>query len=482
MLLDFCHRQSVTGVSNYNERFMTHRITLSLSLLAVSTLVVSTLVYAASDELRSLVVNRVDQTSRAVGLVVGTIDSNGREVVPYGKLAKDRSDQINGDTIFEIGSVTQVFTSLLLADMVERDEVKLETPVADLLPASVKVPMLPGKKITLLDLSMHLSGLPRMPANMAPKDLGNIYADYTPARLDQFLSGYTLTRNIGETYEFSNVGAGLLGYALSRKAGMSYEQLLRKRILEPLGMENTAIVLSAEQKTRLAAGYDPGLDPAKNWDFDVLAGAGALHSTANDLLKFLAANLELTDTPLKAAMRRMRAVRHKTIREDIDVMLGWHVYKSYGVEIVWQDGSTAGYWAFLGFDPDKKVGSVALSNTYLNIDDVGLHAIAQSWPVTTLEPRKQIKEIKLDAKALAKYTGEYRFSPNFSIKVVAEDGHLYGYAPTQPRFELLAAADGLFFLKALEADVAFVDDDKEKTMVMYISQKDGKTQKGRKVH
>jgi D-alanyl-D-alanine-carboxypeptidase/D-alanyl-D-alanine-endopeptidase len=308
-----------------------------------------------------------------------------------------------------------------------------------------------------------------------------VYADYTPAKLYQFLAEYTLPRNVGEKYEYSNLGAGLLGHALARKAGMTYEQLLRKRILEPLGMNDTAITLTADQKARMATGYDPGLDPAENWQFDALAGCGAVRSTVNDMLKFVAANLELTDTPLKAAIRRMRSVRHETGKENVEVMMAWNVSKKYGSEIVWHDGSTAGFWSFVGFDPEKKTGVVVLANTYLDIDDIGLHTLNKEWPVKELDPRKEYKQITLDPKILSSYAGEYQFTPTFRLKVIAENGHLYGQASTQPRFELIPYGVGFFFMKVAEAEVSFVENDKGAIAEMYISGKDGKTMHGEKI-
>src|ERR1700680_63439 len=168
---------------------------------------------------------------------------------------------------------------------------------------------------------MQISGLPRLPDNMKPADSANPYADYDAAKLYEFLPRYKLTRDIGEKYEYSNLAVGLLGHALSLKAGMSYEQLVRSRILEPLGMTSSSVTLSDSQKKPLATGYDPALNTVKNWDLDALAGAGALRSTANDMLKFLAANLELTDSPLKPAMRRMRAVRRETGSPGVSIMM-----------------------------------------------------------------------------------------------------------------------------------------------------------------
>src|SRR5580704_15706465 len=141
-------------------------------------------------EIRSVLENRVDLGKKTVGIVVGTIDEKGRAVIGYGKLAKDREEKPDGETVFEIGSITKVFTALLLADMVERGEMKLDDPISKYLPKSVMVPSRKERQITLLDLADHTSGLPRMPDNFAPKDPQNPYADYTVAQLYAFLSGY----------------------------------------------------------------------------------------------------------------------------------------------------------------------------------------------------------------------------------------------------------------------------------------------------
>src|SRR5580692_3228890 len=241
----------------------------------ISMAMVSTLSLHAADiaEIRSVIADRVDG-SRAVGIVVGVIDEKGRQVAAAGKVSLDGTQQPDGDTVYEIGSVTKVFTSLILADMIEKGEVKPDDPVSKFLPATVKVPSRNGRQITLLDLSMQVSGLPRLPDNLKPADPANPYADYNAAKLYDFLSRYSLTRDPGEKYEYSNLAVGLLGHALALKVGMSYEELVRQRILAPLGMDSTAITLSAGEKKRLAPGYDDSLHQVKNWDLVALAGAG----------------------------------------------------------------------------------------------------------------------------------------------------------------------------------------------------------------
>lgn len=409
----------------------------------------------ASGELPGILANRVEQ-KKAVGIVVATIDAQGRNVVAFGKVAKDRDAVLDGDTVFEIGSVTKVFTSLLLADMVERGEVRLDTPVAELLPKTVKVPAHNGRQITLLDLSTQSSGLPRLPDNLRPTDLANPYADYDAAKLYQFLSGYTLPRDPGEKYEYSNLGAGLLGYALALKAGMPYGELVRHRILEPLGMRSTSIVLSDDQKRRLAAGYDAALNPAKNWDFDALAGCGALRSTANDLLRFLSANLELTDTPLKAAMRRMHSTRKPTGVPDLDIAMAWHIYTKFGGRIIWHNGGTGGYRSFIGFDPASKKGVVVLCNTFMDNDDVGLHMLDSRYAVAKFSAVREHVAMAVDGEALKRYEGEYQVVPAFTITVTRDGNRLMAQATNQAAFEIFAEKENEFFYKVVDAQITFV--------------------------
>ena len=419
----------------------------------------STVSLRAADmvEIRSIMANRVE-SGKAVGIVTGVIDEKGRQVVASGKISLDGTQPPDGDTVFEIGSVTKVFTSLILADMIEKGEVKPDDPVAKFLPATVKVPSRNGRQITLLDLSMQVSGLPRLPDNLKPADPANPYADYDAAKLYGFLSRYTLTRDPGEKYEYSNLAVGLLGHALALKAGMPYEELLRRRIFDPLGMSGTSITLSEAQKKRLAPGYNGSLKPVKNWDFAALAGCGAVRSTVNDMLKFVAANLELTDTPLKAAMRRMRSVRKEIGAEDLQIGMAWHVFTKFDTLIWWHNGGTYGYRSFVGFNPAKKEGVVILCNTFLDNDDLGRHILESRYPVATFEKQAPRKEIQVDAAVLEKYVGEYELTPAFKIAVTREGAQLFVQATGQPRFEIYAQSESEFFLKVVDANVTFLPD------------------------
>jgi D-alanyl-D-alanine-carboxypeptidase/D-alanyl-D-alanine-endopeptidase len=264
---------------------------------------------------------------------------------------------LDGDTVFEIGSVTKVFTSLLLADMVQRGEVALTDPVAKYLPPGIKMPERGGRQITLQDLATHTSGLPRLPPNLAPKDPANPYADYSVEQLYQFLSSYQLTRDIGSQYEYSNLGGGLLGHALARRAGMDYGALVRSRICEPLEMKSTGITLSAGMKARMAVGHDRSLDAVENWDLPALAGAGGLRSTANDLLTFLAANLGYTKSVLAPAMSAMLATRRPYGRAGVgDRAWVAHPYEGWPRDCLaqWRYGRVSNILCVRSEEPDGR--------------------------------------------------------------------------------------------------------------------------------
>jgi D-alanyl-D-alanine-carboxypeptidase/D-alanyl-D-alanine-endopeptidase len=413
-------------------------------------------------EIRKILVERIDTQRQSVGLVVGVIEPTGRRVVAYGSLARGDSRPLNGDTIFEIGSITKVFTSLLLADAVERHEAALTDPIARYLPPQVKVPERGGRTITLQDLSTHTSALPRLPANLSPKDPSNPYADYSVDQLYQFLASVQLTRDIGSQYEYSNVGGGLLGHVLARRAGMDYETLVRSRITGPLGMTSTGIALTPEMKARFSPGHSPTLQPTANWDLPTLAGAGALRSSTNDLLTFLSATLGYTASPLAPAMASMTTIRRPTGTPGLEIALGWHILTGNGREIIWHNGGTGGYRTFIGYDPKARTGVVVLSNagTLAGTDDIGRHLLdprtpllAQNSPLVT--PPRTHTEIPVDPKLLDGYVGRYQFAPAVFLTVSRDGNHLFAQLTGQAAFEVFAEGERDYFWKVVDAQLTF---------------------------
>jgi len=423
-------------------------------------------------EIRKILVQRIDTDRQSVGIVVGVIEPKGRRVIAYGALDKDDKRPLNGDTVFEIGSVTKVFTSLALADMVQRGEVALADPITRYLPADVKVPQYGGHAITLQDLSTQTSGLPRLPAKFSPKDPANPYADYSAENLYQFLSTYELTRDIGSHYEYSNLGVGLLGHVLARRAGTDYEALVSSRICQPLEMTSTRIALTPEMKARLAVGHNDKLTPVPNWDFQALAGCGALRSSVNDVLAFLAANLGYTKSPLAPAMASMLKIRRPTGTPGLDIALGWHIFTGKGNEIVWHNGGTYGYRSFVGYEPKARVGVVVLSNTFTTagIDDIGLHLLDAQRPLIRAQPAKERKEVAVDPKLFDGYVGQYQLAPNFILTVTREGNHLFAQATGQGKAEIFPESDREYFYKVVDAQITFKADNQGRATELILHQ------------
>lgn len=396
--------------------------------------------------------NRVETAKKSVGIVVGILTPDGRRYLSRGLTARQGGTAPDSQTMFEIGSMTKVFTSLLLADMVERGEVGLDDPISKWLPPGTVVPSFDGKPITLIDLATHSSGLPRLPDNLDATNLVNPYASYGPTQLYAFLATYKLPRAPGSQWEYSNLGAGLLGYILTLRAGISYEQLIRTRILRPLGMPSTTITLTAEQRSRMASGYDLSGHPTGLWDWDALAGAGAIRSDAEDLLTFAAAVLGYSKSPLDAAVRRMLSVSRPggspAMRQQLGLLL-------LGGNVLFHDGGTGGYRSALAVRPATREAIVVLSNSTQDMTDIALHGIVPEQPIAMFAPSRERTATKPDEKTLDAYVGSYRLTPQIVVAITREGSRLFAQATGQPKTEWFADSDGTLFDKQLSPDDGF---------------------------
>jgi len=414
-----------------------------------------------SEQIQAILKKQIETDKQGVGIVVGFVNAKGNQLVSYGSLRKgEPSNKPDGNTVFEIGSASKVFTSLLLADMVNRGEVALEDPASKYLPKTVTMPTRKGREITLLDLATHTSALPRMPDNLEPADAQNPYADYTIESMYKFLSKCKLTSDIGSKYEYSNLGTGLLGHVLALSAGSDFETLLSTRITKPMKMDSTSIAFSPDMLKRLATGHDETLSEVKNWDIPTLAGAGAIRSTAKDMLLFLEANIDKTKSPLADAMRMQQITRRPAGSPNMSMALGWHKLTNNYSEVIWHNGQTGGYHSFIGFDKKREVGVVVLANTATDIDDIGLHLLDTRNSLKSITPKKEPVSVEVDSKILVSYVGDYELAPTFVISITKEKDRLMLQATKQPKFEIFAESEEKFFLKVVDAQVTFVKDNK----------------------
>jgi serine-type D-Ala-D-Ala carboxypeptidase/endopeptidase len=373
---------------------------------------------------------------------------------------------MNGDTVFEIGSVTKVFTALLLSDMARKGEVKLEDPVTKYLPTGAKVPGRNGRAITLLDLATHTAGLPFMPDDLpvygdVPK------ANYSLDRIFQFLSRYKLTRDPGKEWVYSNLDYWLLGKALTHKAGTDYEHILRKRILGPLQMKDTEISGSPKLRAEHVVGYNAALQPAPAFNnvsvYASMPEAGGLVSNVNDLLSFLAVSTGNEKSVLSSSFEGMLTTR-RTIDDTREQALGWVVVGKGNDQLVAHDGSTWGFSSYVAWDPATHVGVVVLSNQLGGISDIGRHLLRPQIPLEATVSTKH-REIPMEPSLLDRYNGDYSIAGEGVFSVVREQSVLTFQMPASwgvPKLHLAPESDQDFFAAELPFRVKFQMDSNQR--------------------
>lgn len=342
--------------------------------------------FAADDDYAESVGNFVQRQSESKKgcIVVGLVQNGRSQVFAAGKLDDGTDRKADGNTVFRIGSVTKTFTALLLEDMVERGLMKLEDPVANYLPKHVKVPSHGGRKITLLDLATQSSGLPFDPDNMSGKDVKEQFETYTVEKMYAFLSRYKLARDPGKAFGYSNVGMALLGHVISLKEGASFEALLVDRICRPLQMDSTRITLTPELRARLAMAHDKSGKPMAPWTMQVYAPAGSVLSTANDLLKYVAAQAGPAATPLAKLMERTHVIHFEDeVQQFGHTAMPWvdrYALQPPEMALLGHAGGNGGYHAFVGFDMKQRRGVVVLTT----FDDISPEAVG--YTILQLRP------------------------------------------------------------------------------------------------
>lgn len=402
--------------------------------------------------IREILRARVD-SGRSRGIAVGILENGKRRFVSYGSAGPGRAP-LDEHTIFEIGSISKTFTGLLLAEAVTRGDVQLDEAVAELLPKGTKVPSRGGREITLLELSTHRSGLPRLPGNLSPADPDDPYADYDAKKLYDFLASYQLPRAPGDSAEYSNLAVGLLGHALTLEAGApSWGALVDSRIARPLGMRETFVDVPAKLRSRISAGHDAHMDSVPAWHLDALAGAGALRSTASDMLTYLAAELDPSRGPLAKAIALSHEPRAAFGPDSI--ALAWIVHRVGGRRIWWHNGGTGGFRSFVAFDPTRRVAVVVLSNASVEVDDIGMHLTEPSSPLRLPPVPVHRTSVALTPAQLDRVVGDYALAPTFILRVTREGDEAYVQATGQQRFRMWPTSPDHFFLKEVDAQLVF---------------------------
>jgi CubicO group peptidase (beta-lactamase class C family) len=315
-----------------------------------------------------------------VGLSIGILQGGKTSFYGYGETVKGNGKVPDVGTLFEIGSISKTFTATMLGLAVGEGKIKLDDPVNRYLPDSIPSLQYEGKEATIRTLSNHTSGLPRMPGNFQQTVVNgkDPYGNYTIRDLYHFLHDLKLGRAPGSEFEYSNLAVGLLGTILQKEYNKGYEELLLSLVARPLGMADTRVNIRPVDSARFASGYDDKGVYNGPWNLSAaFAGAGAIRSTARDMLKYAAAEMggPGVPAPLAQAMQLTHSVTFQDGRNRIG--LGWILLTAGGEDILFHNGGTGGYRSWVGINLKKKIAVVVLSNCGIGVDEEGMRMM--SW-------------------------------------------------------------------------------------------------------
>jgi CubicO group peptidase (beta-lactamase class C family) len=324
-----------------------------------------------TDSLVEKLVRPYIQQIQTAGLTIAILKNGKLHRYSYGEVRRGGGLPDPQTTLFEIGSVTKTFTSLLLATEVVKKKMRLDDPVNRYLPGSVPTLHYQQRSISLRDLANHTSGFPRLPANIfyGNVDPADPYRHYNEDSLIRFLQSYQPAVLPGTRFSYSNVGAGLLGTILARQANLTFDQLVVERICRPLKMNHTRVELRQEDSLHIAQGYNEKGEATALWNLAALQGSGAIRSTLNDMVRYVQAQMGTLHSSLDKAI--LRASQITFTSPDQTMALGWRV-KQDGQQTYWHhSGGTGGFRSFAGFDKQRQVGVVILSNAAEEVTAIG---------------------------------------------------------------------------------------------------------------
>lgn len=416
-----------------------------------------------NDKLSQTVMARLASEEQPACVAVGLIGQFARTALACTNSAGKLT--IDPNSVFEIGSFSKAMTGVLLANMVERGEVKLSDPISKYAPQGSKLPTRGGREITLGDLVTHRSSLPRLPPGLKPADPANPYKDFDSKALYESLAITELTADIGTRQEYSNYGFMLLSDLLGRAAGKRYDELVAERIFKVLGMTSTGVVLPPDVDKRLVQGHAAGYAPVPAWNFDpALAGVGGIRASLVDMMRFADA----------AAGRRTLGLQ-KTFDtsylplidkpDGTSTLLAWGMRRRDSGRLIFHNGQTAGMRSMVVVNPDNGTGAVVLTDSTVSFEDLAFHLVDPSLP---LKVRRA--EVTLDDKMLDDYVGTYPLTPEFSLRIFREGSRLLLQATGQQSVPIFAEAEDRFFLKIVDAQLTFRRNEKGQVVSVTLHQ------------
>ena len=398
---------------------------------------------------------------RPGGISAAWVDAAGTTFFHAGKIAADEPREITPDTPYEIGSITKIFTAVLLAQSEQLGKVSRNDSAAKYLLPPDDPDQAALAKITLLALTTHTSGLPRMPENFGTNSdsIADPYSTYDRAALVSALRMHGKSAIANSAVSYSNFGVSVLGEALGDAWGASYADALREQVLTPLHLNATTVGITG---TPAPAGLAPGHTDGKrvpNWTALACAGCGAIRSSARDMALFLNAFLHRDQSPLHASLDATTQAQYPVPDTGGQIGLGWMITAEKENPVYWHNGATAGSHAFIAFNPKNGTGVVLLANVQQGSEELGFSLLG----VTPAQPKTVISNP-------SDYPGYYRLSPAFGITITAKNGSLSAQGTGQPIFPLRPSAADQFALSGVPAEIFFERNPEGKVIALSLHQ------------
>jgi D-alanyl-D-alanine-carboxypeptidase/D-alanyl-D-alanine-endopeptidase len=401
---------------------------------------------ATPRELDEIVRERLAESPAPVCVAVGVVEpAQSRTTFACSSGAGPAA--FDQDSIFEIGSVTKGLTGLLLADMVVRDEVRIDDPASKYSRPGARLPKRGGREILLRDLVTHTAGLPRNPFER--RGASNPYGYVDEDALYAALAEAELTHDIGTQYGYSNLGFMWLSDLLARRAGKSYEALLTERILAPLGMTSTAVRLTPRQQARFVKGHGAVYDEIAPWTIGGnLQGVGHVRSSLRDMMRLSEALAGMRSTPLDAAISV--ALDPPSPIAAPEVGYAWNVRGEPAERRYDHGGGTGGFVAHVAFDRTRRRAAVVLADARASIFDLALHLVDRSYDL-----RRAFVVVPLDAAARRQFVGAYSATAGQRLEVSEDGNRLIARGDGLPTVELMHQGRDAFFVPGFDALFVF---------------------------
>jgi len=312
-----------------------------------------------------------------IGLVVGLLDDTSKVSIGYGKMAADEELRPDGNSFFEIGSITKPLTALTAIEMEKAGIINFSDAISKYLPDSLNNEFLAN--ISINNLISHQAGFPRKPYNLSLTitDEEDPYANYTESDLLNYLSVFKPIKSRKKKralFKYSNLGYGILSLVLANAANQSYEKLVQQYVLKPLSLNSTKIKLSQRDSLRMVTPHNFKGEPTPIYSYQSMEGSSALKSTANDLLSFMDLNIKENAT---VNLKQSHQKQVETNLKRIYMAYGWHIIdrgKRFP-PVITHNGGTGGCRSYVAFIKETKTGVVVLSNSANRVDEIGIELL-----------------------------------------------------------------------------------------------------------